>query len=790
MKLLSFLFLSLLALSSSLFAKGSLKGFIKDQENGETISYANIVIKGTPWGDVSDEHGYYVITKIPPGHYTIKAMMMGYESGEKEITILGNRTITLDFDLKKTTIEMPEVVKTAERARFERQIQPGMMQMTPRDIRSVPAFVEADLFRSLQMLPGVVTRTDFSSALYIRGGNPSENLILLDDVRIYNPYHLGGVFSTFNTDAIKNVDLSVGGFPPRYGNAVSSVIAITTKEGNSKKFESRGSVSLLSSKLTLEHPIPHGSILLSGRRTYFDYIYNTAIRPHINDSFRFPYYFYDLHGKINYEFTPNSKITLSGFYGDDVLHIVDDRWGYDEANNYRIIGKDVTDIRLGNRSTTLKWRYIFNPKLFAQTIFATSRFRTRFDTNIGVIDDNVDAKDVIHDLTLKSDVTYYASGKHEIKFGLDLMRLDFTLYFKVGPIEWLAYRGEKSRQAQFYSFYLQDDWKISPLLNVQSGVRFTYYNLGKYFRPDPRVALRYRLQDNINLKLSCGIFNQFFYTFNPEDFDYIRLVDLWFPIDERYKPIRAVHYNAGFEYWLNDDYRLSVEGYYKDYDHLLDLNEMGREDVDIDDFLTGWGRAAGLEFLFKKQQGKIYGWLAYSLAFVEKTIQLARASSQIETKNFSSEYQTFYPNYDRRHTLTLVAGYKPGSKWKFNTRFTFASGLPETPTIGWKAYYEPDDNGNIYADLRPVKAPKNSERLPAYIRWDVSISREGKLFGLSLQPFFQIINVTNHHNIFFYDYKLSSVEWDGQGNIIYGKPKRRGVSMFPILPTFGVNFKF
>ena len=789
------LLLSILIFSSiipfDVRANGTIRGFVKDQANGETMQYVNVVIVGTTLGDVSDENGYFVISRIPPGSYSVKAMMIGYETGEHQVTIGLGRTVAIDFHLKESALQAEEIVKTAERERFERQIELSSIQISPRELKAAPAFIEADLFRTLQALPGVHVQTDFSSALYIRGGNPSENLILLDDVRIYNPYHLGGVFSTFNTDAIKNVDLSVGGFPPRFGNATSSVISITNRDGNSKEFAARGSVSLLSSKITLESPIPRGSALISARRTYFDYLYNTFIRPNSSDkNTKFPYYFYDFHGKINYNIAQNSKITLSGFYGDDVLHFEEKSWEYNPETGTSVERTDATDIRFGNSSTTLKWQYIFNPKLFSEFILAHSRFRTFLETTH---DDKVEAKDEISDWTAKSDMTWYLSDRHEIKIGLDAQRLAFTMYFKVENFEWLAYKDDKSRYANFFSSYIQDDWKVSPLFDIQSGIRFTYYDLGNYFRADPRFSVRYRAQHNINLKASVGVYRQYFYTFNPEDFDVIRLVDLWFPIDQRYPPIRAIHYIAGLEYWPNDDYYFSVESYYKDYDDLLDLNEVGREDVEIDDFLRGYGRSSGIEFLLRKQRGKLIGWIGYTLAFAEKTIEKPRASNTLG-KSFQTEYMTYVANYDRRHSLKMVVSYQQSPKWTLSSSFTYGSGLPETPTLGWKQDYRLDEAGNIYGgdyySKVPVKARKNSKRLPPYLRLDISVQRNFSFKNWSMQPFLQILNVTNHQNILFYDYDLETYQFDPYGNLVYRKPQRKGIAMFPILPTIGVNFEF
>ncbi len=777
-----------LAFSTPLLSDGVVKGFIRDKANGETIPYANIILSGTGKGDVSDETGYYVIVDIPPGNYVIRATMMGYKPRQQNIVISG-QTLTIDFHLEQTTLEMEAVVKTAERERFERQIEPSLIQLTPRDIHSLPALVEPDLFRVLQALPGVVAVTDFSSALYIRGGNPSENIILLDGVRIYNPYHLGGVFSVFNADAIKSVDFSAGGFPAKYGNAISSAIAVTNKDGNDTKIEGRGGVSMLSSRLTLEAPIPHGSILLSGRRTYFDALYNTFFRPSIKKAHRFPYYFYDFNGKINYNVSPNSRFTLSSYYGDDILIFENEQTGYNEEIGDLMTEQVKNSIKFGNFTTALKWRYIITPRLYAEIIAASSRFRTRIDSDAKIVADAIDARDVISDRTIKSNMTWFASPKHEIKFGLEWQRLFFDLYFKVGEFEWLAYHDQASRRANFYSVYLQDNWSISPLINLQSGVRATWYDVGPYFRAEPRLSLRWRVLHNVNLKTSCGLYYQYFYTFNPEDFDFIRLVDLWFPIDERYPPIQAIHYNLGTEFWLNDALSFSIEAYYKDYAHLLDLNEFSSPETDRDDFLGGWGYAEGIEFLLRKQRGKLTGMLAYSLARTEHTIQTPRPSALVQ--KFENDYMTFFPNHDRRHTLTATANYQPNKTLILGCRATFASGLPETPTVGYQLAPRIDETNNrIYNSEIPVKAPKNSERLPNYFRLDLSIRMNWQWGKVSLQPFFQIINATNHYNIFMYNYHLNPVSRDKDGNLIVGKPRRQGIIMFPILPTFGINFNF
>ncbi|HES58863.1 MAG TPA: hypothetical protein ENO18_00410 [Caldithrix sp.] len=472
---------------------------------------------------------------------------------------------------------------------------------------------------------------------------------------------------------------------------------------------------------------------------------------------------------------------------DELTEEEQEEWD-EQIQQNRVVGKDKTDLKFGNFSTALKWQYIFNPKLFSEFVIAKSRFRVNMfgEYSEDGDDENLEAFDIINDYTVTGNMTWYYSDHHEVEFGLDYQHLDFNITMDINDISLIDY----SRKANFYSAYIQDNWNISERFNAQGGVRMTYYNLGKYTRFDPRISLRYRLKKNINVKTAYGHYHQYFYTFNPEDIDflnYLRLIDLWFPIDTRYKPIKAIHYIAGLEYMPGDDYLFSIEGYYKDYDNLLDLNELG-DRGEKDDFLRGYGKAYGVELMIRKQKGQLTGWLGYSLAFAEKTIELPRASYFIDNRNVKREFQKYNPSYDRRHSLTFVANYKTADQWQLSTRISYASGLPETPTIGWQEFYSIGDNPNeVTGELTPVKAEKNSERYPDYFRWDISLMKTYRYKSFLIQPYLQIINLTNHENIFIYNYNLQN-EVDSHGK--FRTAKREGVTMFPLIPTVGINFKF
>ena len=317
-------------ISNNLLFSQSVNGFVREASSGEPISYANVFLSNTVLGAATSRDGYFVISDIPSGEYIINVTMIGYSVFKKDIVVNDSTSIRLDIKLKEEIIETSEIIVTAERQKFERAIESSQISLDLREINSAPAFIEPDVFRTLQMLPGVQTSSDFSSALYVRGSTPDQNLIMLDGIAVYNPYHLGGIFSTFNTDAIKEADFHAGGFPARYGGRMGAILNIINREGNVNEMRGSANVSLISSKVLLEGPIPKykemkGSWMISGRRTYFDRIIDRLKIPIGQKTdgsdiyFQFPYYFYDYQLKANLDINKDHRLTYSRFYGDDVL---------------------------------------------------------------------------------------------------------------------------------------------------------------------------------------------------------------------------------------------------------------------------------------------------------------------------------------------------------------------------------------------------------------------------------------------------------------------------------------
>lgn len=726
---------------------GMVRGVIRDASNGETLPYVNVVLQGMRLGAVTGMNGYYVILNVPSGSYQIVASMVGYTKVESDISVTGGRTTTFDASLEPDVIQMQTIVSQAERTKFEKEVAVSSQSLTTRELRMMPALAEADLFRSLTMLPGVMAQNDFFSQLYVRGSSPDQNLVLLDGVTVYNPYHLGGIFSTFNVDAVKEAELLLGGFPAQYGGRLSSVLNVINKDGNSKEMEGVAEVSLLSSKLSLEGPSPRGSWMFSARRTYFD-----KIVPMFNKEF--PYYFYDFHGKINVSLAPNNRLILSGLYGKDIFDYEEDVTEDEE---------EAEDVywAWGNKTIGLTWQYIIGTRLLSNVLVSWTSFFTDVDVDN---DERVIIGNKIRDATLQGDWTYYASEDHEFQFGTLLRTYEFSYLATVDKNVGL----DNNTKPSEFDMYLQDKWVISPLLSVQPGIRLSYFSYDKGWRAAPRFGFRYRLNEDLALNGSWGMYYQYLKTFNDEDM-YIPM-EMWFA-DEEKKPGKAVHYILGLEQWFSPEKSLTVEGYYKDMRDILAVN---REFTDDDDFFfVGRGEAYGLEVLARKTAGRTMGWLGYSYALTKKKV--------IE--------QAYYTKYDRRHALNAVLNYRLTDRWGLNVRWTLGSGLPYSRIIGRYRHRDYSFWGGEWEqynyEWKNIEGTKNGFRYPTYNRVDMSLARTFEFKHWDLQMYIQVINVINRKNILWYYFDYD----DGDGEDV-SPPKRKEVSMFPLLPTIGFRATF
>ena len=764
---------------------GDLSGYIRDTETGEPVPYANVVLKGTDLGDATDVHGRFVILDVPAGKYTIFVSMMGYSSFTTEVQIIENKDKRLDLEIVPTDIQTEGVYVTAEEQRFRNTVETSRINISMKEILQTPAFVEQDVFRTLQMTPSVKSKNDFSSALVVRGGSPDENLIMLDGIEIYNPYHLGGVFSTFNAKAISDAEFLAGGFPAKYGNRNSSVLNITSREGNSRKkllFKNSkfgdyfnlsgfsGEVSMLTSKFLAEGPVGNGSWMLAGRRTYFDKLaqayYSTR-----DDELPGEYYFWDSQAKIIQNISKKDRLTYSGYFGRDFLE-----FDYDDERG----GGFNIDFDWGNYTSGLSWRHVPNSKINS----VASLYHTNYDWDLDFMISQTDSADNgdavestlniveevgLQDWTLKEVINYNASEKHTITTGFEFKNISMKTFQKIQDINYL----DHNNNVNIFGVFLQDKWKVSPILSLQTGLRISRYNGHEKNYYDPRIGMKYLLTDNSALKASWGIYNQFLFTHNNEE-EIINFVNVWGMVPEHLDAQTAQHFIAGYEQRFNQDYFASIEAYYKPYSNLIVNNPNNNPAIKDDDFIEGQGEAWGIELLLKKSSGKLTGWIGYSYSKLRRRVDFNN-DGQIK----EADDEVYNPKYDQPHSINCVLSYRLNQKNSFGLTIKAASGQPYTPVVG-KTFSQSNmgDYLNPYSELRNIVGDRNSARYPTYFRSDISWTRDIYPFDLEGKFKFQIINFTNHFNTLFYYWRHDR-----------SPSEVLAISMFPIIPSIGFEFK-
>lgn len=731
----SFVFI-LLSLLTNLYAESaSLSGFVTDSTSGEGLIGANVYLQDLPIGISTNYQGYYVLHPLLAGSYLLKVSYLGYRTYEDSISLSEGQKLFLNISLLPQAVEGEEVVVSADALTKEREIRISQVEISAKDVRDVPALAEADLFRSLQALPGVLSENDFSTGLVVRGGNTDQNLIMLDGITVYNPSHMGSLFSNFLLDATKDAKFIKGGFPAEYGGRMSSVLNVISKSGNNKQVEGAFGISLLSSRFSLEVPLGEGAVLLAGRRTYFDKVLALLGKD-------FPYYFYDFQGSFHQDLSPYDRLTVSGYFGNDVLD-------WDSLS---------FDIRWGNRTIAGNWRHVFSPQLFSNFMLAGSHFTT--DVVMGG-DQGIDSENNVVDYTIKGDLSYLFTQYHIMKFGFEFKKLKFQ-YQDIYDNRVLF---RLLQEPYEMALYLQDDWQISSRWIIKPGLRSSYFtNNGKKVYLEPRFSVKYKMRDGEYLTYSTGLFRQFIFTvqdeYNPV------FINNWFAIDETVPPGLSWHNILGYERELWSTTLLQIEFFYKILDNMLTYREqrssvdeeMGTEVKATDFFVPSDGYSWGVELFVHKKYGRLAGWLGYTLAWAPKTLD---------------DY-TYFASFDRRHNIDLLFSYDLGRKWRFGLRFNYGSGFPYTRAEG---SYEERDAGLV--NRRLIYGERNHFRYPAYNRLDLSLSKYFKWLGLNWQFDMQVVNVYNQENIFFYD-------WDFDEN----PAQQNVIPMLPIIPSIGISTAF
>ena len=539
----------------------TLSGFIRGRDDGESLPNTSIAIaiKGREVGTLSNSEGYFAIRGLPSGLCVVAVSYIGYATYRDTFWLATGQDLRRDIELDREVLMLGEIVVEAEAAdRVENELnhQPSVVVLQARNLKQMPAMGAPALLRSLQLLPGVQTASDFSSGLYVRGGGPDQTGILLDQVRLYNPSHAFGFFSTFNPDAIKDVTFYKGAYPAQYGGNLGAVLDVQNRDGNRRDFKASGGVSLISSRATAEGPLGNGSWMVAGRRTYIDPVLK-AIRGASDELNSLGYYFYDINGKINTQLSENDNLMISFYGGDDDLNV-----GVSEgADNLTF------NMRWGNKAVTSRWTHVFSPALFGRMIALLSKYRS--DITLDILDTPIAIRNHLQDITVKGDLDYFANADHTVRTGVDLTFFDFKY-----RVRFDQYEDELAIKPLQLSAYVQDDWQLTPLTEASLGLRSTYYEEGNRLALNPRVALNRHLRENLSIKIAAGAYSQYLQLISSEGFSG---ADAWVPLDESVEPGRSWQVVTGLEWEPSSTYRLSAETYYTDLANLVILDEEAEE---------------------------------------------------------------------------------------------------------------------------------------------------------------------------------------------------------------------
>jgi hypothetical protein len=756
----------------------TISGAITEQATGETLIGASVIISELALGTTSNEYGFYSIT-VPKGEsLDIQFSYIGFQPIVQKISTDVSQTINIELG---AGVNLQEVVVKANS--YEEQLNSTEMSVatiTTKEAKLLPVLMgESDILKTVQLKPGIPSGAEGTTGLFVRGGSSDQNLIVLDEAIVYNANHLFGFFSTFNTDAVKDLKIYKGGFPSKYGGRLSSVIDVKLKEGNNKKFTGTGGIGLISSRLTLEGPIQKGksSFMVSGRRTYIDLITSQVNKANEGkeDYNQIPdYYFYDLNTKINFTLGEKDKIFLSGYFGRDVFGFDSDFFDF--------------NFNWGNATGTARWNHVFNPKLFANTTFTYSDYQYNIVNKITGF--SFDVGSDIKDANLKSDFYYVVNNKHVLRFGGAVTYHQFGVgRLKAGSDDGeISFEAGTEYDALEGGVYISDDWEISSKSKMSAGLRLSGFNNDGAFYAglEPRLAFRQRLTERMALKTSYARMKQ-----------YVHLVasagsslptDVWYPSTANVEPQNSDQVAVGLSYLFNKGIFMSVEGYYKWLGNQVDFVDgadlFANDDLE-EEFAIGKGRGYGFEVSLEKKEGRLTGWIGYTLALIEK--------GDFVTLNPTGSFQQegyFSPIYDRRHDLSVVAIYELSKRLTLSATYVYGSG-----DLRWMApgrFSFQDVYGYPFQAIVPDYTDRNNYRLPYYSRLDLGLVI--KFFpkwgesDLSIN----VVNALDRRNAFFLYLEPEFKEVEAGGNVIQipDRIAAKQVSLFPVLPSVSWSFKF
>lgn len=776
----------------------TISGHITNGADGELVIGAKVIIPSIEKGATTNVYGVYSLT-IPKGKYIVEFRASGLKTEIRELDLQENQQI--DVELVASVLEIDEMVVNSQKSENVRSAQLGQMELEIGEIKKLPAFMgEVDIIKSIQLLPGVSSASEGGQGFYVRGGGPDQNLVLLDEAVVYNASHLFGFFSVFNADAVKNVSLIKGGMPANFGGRMSSVLEVNMVEGNNKRLSVKGGLGVISSRLTIEAPLKKdkGSFMISGRRTYIDLVMKAFI-PKSSDFYGSGYYFYDVNFKANYKLGKKDHVYLSGYYGKDEFSFDNKEDDFNVSMPWR------------NGVGSLRWNHLFSSKLFMNVSGTFSHYNFSFGSQQDEFLFKLSSG--ITDWGGKVDFSYYPAARHRVKFGAQYTYHTFTPT-SVSAVQDTTTFDTGLGQKLFShetGVYVLDEFDITEKFKINAGIRYsTFTHTGKFTRyikgdiskPDstieygrgdvvsfyqglePRLSARLVLGKNNSLK--AGYSYNFQYTHLASLSAVSLPTDIWYPTTNVAKPQTGWQTSLGyFQNFKDDLYEASVEVYYKGMNNLIEFKEGALPSDNVNDntdnLLTfGRGWSYGIEFFLKKTRGKFTGWIGYTLSRTER---------KFDDLNNGKVYAA---KYDRRHDLSLVGAYDLNERWSFGGAFVFATGNTLTLPTAWYINNQ---------DLMFEYGARNSTRMPAYHRLDISVTLRDKEFKEKRDSLtneliqvkkkvrsnwvLSVYNVYNRANPYF-------LYVDNDGDFLNGdfKITVKQVTLFPIIPGLTWNFEF
>lgn len=746
--------------------KFTISGTIRDKKTGETmigVTVFPLEITGT--GTTCNEYGFYSLT-LPEGKYNMACSFIGYKTDTLTVNLNGN--IKLDRYLSDNSLLIKEVVVTAEKKEDNiKRTDIGVERIELKEVEKLPViFGEKDILKTIQLLPGVKSAGEGNSGFYVRGGTADQNLILLDEAPVYNASHLLGFFSTFNSDALKDVSIIKGNNPAQYGGRLSSVLDIKMKEGNNQDYNVAGGIGLISSRVSVEGPLQKdkSSFILSGRRTYADVFLKAS-----EDFKDIKLYFYDLNAKANIWINDKNRVFASGYFGKDVLGF-GDNFG----------------IEWGNATATIRWNSIISPKLFSNTSVIYSKYDFNIILNSGGSDFNINSQ--IKDWNLKQEFQWFANAKNKMRFGFN------TIHHTITPNRFLgdavSQEGKISRKGWENAVFVNNTTEVSKRLTLDYGLRFSFYTIlggdtyrkydngilkdsvvladndfGKaYFNPEPRFQFSFLVNDVSSIKGGYARNTQHLHLLGNSTSS--SPSDQWIGNSYNIKPEIGDQYSLGyFRNFKDSKYQFSAEAYYKDMQNQVDYKN-GADLIGVDDteseLLYGKGRAYGVELLLKKTTGRFTGWIGYTLSKTERKI------------NGINENNWYVAKQDRTHDISIVGTYDLNEKWALSGLFVYNTGNAVTFPSG---KYTVDGNTTFYYTER------NGYRMPAYHRLDIGATYtkpKRKKFESSWN--FSLYNVYGRENAYTITFEDDPDD--------PSRTRALQTSLFRWVPSVTYNFKF